>query len=87
MARADPRIDQLVGDAGARPQPVAPAGIDALAPSERRVGDLAAEGVSNRAIAEALFVTVKTVEVHLGRAYGKLDIEGRPQPAAALAVD
>jgi DNA-binding CsgD family transcriptional regulator len=59
-------------------------GIDALTPSERRVADLAAEGLSNRAIAETLFVTVKTVAVHLGRAYGKLDIRGRPQFAAAL---
>jgi DNA-binding CsgD family transcriptional regulator len=81
------RIHDELLVAGARPQRVALAGIDSLTPSERRVADLAAEGLSNRAIAEALFVTVKTVEVHLGRTYGKLDIKGRPQLAAALVGD
>ena len=38
----------------------------------------------NRDIAEALFVTVRTVEVHLGHAYAKLDIRGRSQLPAAL---
>ncbi len=38
----------------------------------------------NRDIAETLFVTLKTVEVHLGRAYGKLGIQGRSQLEAAL---
>jgi DNA-binding CsgD family transcriptional regulator len=40
--------------------------------------------LSNREIAETLFVTLKTVEVHLGHAYAKLDIKGRAQLAAAL---
>src|SRR3954471_3065981 len=70
--------------AGARPQRVALAGVDSLTPSERRVANLATQGLSNREIAETLFVTLKTVEVHLGRAYAKLDIKGRAQLAAAL---
>jgi DNA-binding CsgD family transcriptional regulator len=42
--------------------------------------------MTNREIAETLFVTLKTVEVHLGHAYGKLDIRGRAQLPAALAT-
>ncbi len=64
--------------AGARPQRVAQHGPEGLTPSERRVAEfLAAQGHRNRDIAEALFVTLKTVEVHLGRTYGKLGISGR----------
>jgi DNA-binding CsgD family transcriptional regulator len=52
--------------------------------AERRVADLAAAGRRNREIAEALFVTLKTVESHLGHIYGKLGISGRSQLAEAL---
>jgi DNA-binding NarL/FixJ family response regulator len=48
---------------------------------------MAAEGMGNRAIAQALFVTVKTVEVHLGSTYRKLGIPSRAALAAALAGD
>jgi len=61
-------------------------GIDALTPSERRVADLAAEGLSNRAIAETLFVTVKTVEMHLGHAYRKLGIRSRRELAGLISA-
>ena len=80
------RVHEELVVAGARPQRVALAGVDSLTPSERRVVDLAAQGMSNRQIAETLFVTLKTVEVHLGRAYGKLGIKGRTQLASALAA-
>jgi DNA-binding CsgD family transcriptional regulator len=53
-------------------------GVEALTPSERRVADLAAEGLTTRQIAEALFVTPKTVEFHLRNTYQKLDIGSRP---------
>jgi DNA-binding CsgD family transcriptional regulator len=72
--------------AGARPQRISLAGVDALTAAERRVAELAAQGMRNREIAETLFVTLKTVEVHLGRAYGKLDIRGRSQLADALGL-
>ena len=70
--------------AGARPRRAARSGADALTASERRVCHLAADGLSNRDIAQALFVTVRTVEGHLTQAYMKLDIARREQLAAAL---
>ena len=71
--------------AGARPRSDAVAGVAALTASERRVADLAAGGSTNRDIAQALFVTPKTVEVHLSNAYRKLGIRSRRDLAAALA--
>lgn len=70
--------------AGARPRRERTSGAEALTPSERRVAELAAEGLSNREIAEALWVTRKTVEHHLGHTYGKLGIRSRTGLAAAL---
>ena len=52
---------------GARPRRERLDGVEALTPAERRVAQLAAEGLTNRQIAETLWVTLKTVEVHLGR--------------------
>jgi DNA-binding CsgD family transcriptional regulator len=46
---------------------------------------MAADGMGNRAIAQALFVTIKTVEVHLGNAYRKLGIPSRAALAATFA--
>jgi DNA-binding CsgD family transcriptional regulator len=60
-------------------------GLESLTASERRVAKLAAEELSNKEIAQALFVTVKTVEVHLSNVYRKLDIGSRRQLGAALA--
>jgi DNA-binding CsgD family transcriptional regulator len=73
--------------AGGRPQRMALSGVESLTAAERRVAELAAQGLKNRDIAEALFVTLKTVEVHLGHTYAKLDIKGRSQLAAALERD
>jgi DNA-binding NarL/FixJ family response regulator len=72
---------------GARPRTTALGGVDALTASERRVAAFAADGQSNRDIAQALFVTPKTVEVHLSNAYRKLGIRSRRDLAAALAGD
>lgn len=72
--------------AGARPRRIALSGLDALTASERRVADLAAQGMRNRDIAEALYVTLKTVKTHLGRIYMKLRIRGRRQLADGLAA-
>jgi DNA-binding CsgD family transcriptional regulator/tetratricopeptide (TPR) repeat protein len=70
---------------GARPRRIALSGPDSLTPSERRVAEMAAEGPTNREIAQALFVTPKTVEVHLSSVYRKLGISSRSQLLAALA--
>jgi DNA-binding NarL/FixJ family response regulator len=51
---------------------VATESFDPVAYKPRRLGQLAALGLTNRQLAEALFVTVKTVETHLARAYQKL---------------
>jgi DNA-binding CsgD family transcriptional regulator len=59
-------------------------GVDALTPAEARVATLAAEGLTNREIAEQLFVTRKAVEYHLGNVYGKLQITSRASLAQAL---
>jgi DNA-binding CsgD family transcriptional regulator len=61
------------------------AGVEQLTVSERRVARMAAEGRSNPEIAQALFVTRKTVETHLGRAYRKLGISGRGELVNALS--
>jgi DNA-binding CsgD family transcriptional regulator/tetratricopeptide (TPR) repeat protein len=70
---------------GARPRRIALSGVDSLTPSERRVAEMAAQGPTNREIAQALFVTQRTVEVHLTSIYRKLAISSRSQLAAALA--
>jgi DNA-binding NarL/FixJ family response regulator len=69
---------------GARPRRAWRTGVEALTPSELRVARLAAEGRSNREIAHELYVTLKTIEGHLARAYAKLGIDGRGQLADAL---
>jgi DNA-binding CsgD family transcriptional regulator len=56
-----------------------------LTPAERRVVELAAEGRSNKEIAQALFVSVRTVEAHLRSAYAKLGVRSRAQLASRLA--
>lgn len=71
---------------GARPRRSALRGVDALTPSERRVAGLAAGGLTNRAIAQQLFVTDKTVEGHLASAYGKLGVRSRRDLPEALAA-
>ena len=63
--------------AGARPRRRAQSGPQSLTPTEHRVAQLAGSGLSNREIAQTLFVTVKTVETHLRHVYTKLDISSR----------
>ena len=71
---------------GARPRRILLTGVDSLTASERRVAQLAAEELTNKEIAQALFVTVKTVEVHLSNVYRKLEIGSRRKLGAALAA-
>jgi DNA-binding CsgD family transcriptional regulator len=75
--------DELLA-AGARPRRGALTGLEALTTSERRVAELAATGMSNPEIAQALFVTLNTVEGHLRHVYQKLSIGSRGQLPAAL---
>ena len=70
--------------AGARPRRAVLTGLEALTGSERRVAELAAAGMSNPQIAQALFVTLNTVEGHLRHVYQKLSISSRGQLPAAL---
>ncbi|HEY1818338.1 MAG TPA: AAA family ATPase, partial [Trebonia sp.] len=69
---------------GLRPRRSAVTGPDSLTPTERRVAELAASGLTNRQTAEALFVTVKTVETHLARVYQKLGITTRTELLQAI---
>jgi DNA-binding CsgD family transcriptional regulator len=71
--------------AGARPRRARLTGIHALTPGELRVARLAADGRSNREIAEALFLTTKTVKDHLGSCYGKLSIASRDELTRTLS--
>jgi DNA-binding CsgD family transcriptional regulator len=63
--------------AGGRSSTPDGSGWEQLTASERRVAELAAEGMGNPEIAQSLYVTRKTVETHLGRVYRKLGIAGR----------
>jgi DNA-binding CsgD family transcriptional regulator len=81
------RAHEELGATGARSRRVMLSGIEALTPSERRVGDLAASGLTTRQIAHVLFVTPKTVEFHLRHVYRKLDIpSSRADLARALST-
>ena len=71
--------------AGARPRRALLTGVESLTPAEARIARMAAAGRSNKEIAQALFLTVKTVEMNLVRAYRKLDISSRRELPGALA--
>jgi DNA-binding NarL/FixJ family response regulator len=84
-----PLVDEVRSDlhaAGARPRSSALAGVESLTARELRVASLAAEGRTNREIAQTLFVTPKTVEVHLSNAYRKLDVRSRRELPSALVA-
>jgi DNA-binding CsgD family transcriptional regulator len=71
--------------AGSRPRSVVRTGVDDLTPSERRVADMAAAGMSNPEIAAELFLTTKTIETHLSHVYRKLGVSSRRDLPEALA--
>jgi len=71
--------------AGAKPRRDAITGRDALTAAELRVARLAAGGLTNREIAQSLFITTKTAKAHLSRVYRKLGITRRGQVATALS--
>jgi DNA-binding CsgD family transcriptional regulator len=71
---------------GARPRRIVLTGLDALTASERRVAELASEGLTNREIAQTLFVTARTVEGHLTGVFRKLQVSSRDELPAALGI-
>jgi DNA-binding CsgD family transcriptional regulator len=79
-------LDEL-GASGERAAADGDGPVEVLTPSELRAARMAAAGRSNREIAQELFVTPRTIEVHLTRAYRKLGIRSRKELAAALAGD
>jgi DNA-binding CsgD family transcriptional regulator len=83
-ARVADRARQELTAAGARPRRERSSGRESLTAGELRVARLAAEGRSNREIAQALFVTRRTVEVHLTNTYRKLGIRSREHLPTAL---
>jgi DNA-binding CsgD family transcriptional regulator len=84
---ADRAHEELVA-AGARPRRDRRllSGRESLTASEERVAVLAAEGLTNREIAQRQFVTVKAVQWHLGNVYRKLDISSREELPDALGL-
>jgi len=70
---------------GARPRRAALTGPDSLTSAERQVADLAVSGLTNRQIAQQLFVTQATVETHLRHTFQKLGISSRTGLQAQLA--
>ena len=70
---------------GARPRRVVLSGLDSLTASERRVAEFVSQGLSNRQIAQMLFITTRTVEGHLTSVYRKLRVDSRDELPAALA--
>jgi DNA-binding CsgD family transcriptional regulator len=79
------RAREELNATGGRPRRDARTGPSALTPAELRTAHMASGKLTNREIAQALFVSTKTVEAQLSRAYAKLGVEGRGELAAALA--
>lgn len=78
------RAGEELRASGARPRRRSLSGLESLTPAQRRVAERAAGGASNKEIAQALFVTRRTVETHLTGAYAKLGISTREELPAAL---
>jgi DNA-binding CsgD family transcriptional regulator len=76
-ARLADRAESELRASGAKPRRAQLTGLAALTASERRVAELAGQGMTNREIAQALFVTARTVEGHLTQVFRKLDVPSR----------
>ncbi len=70
---------------GARPRRVVLTGLDSLTASESRIAEHASEGLTNREIAQMLFITARTVEGHLTSIFRKLQLASRNELRAMLA--
>jgi DNA-binding CsgD family transcriptional regulator len=82
--RLERRIEEEIRVAGGKPRRRAVFGPGSLTPSEHRVATAAAGGATNREIGQTLFVSMRTVEMHLTNAYRKLGISARAELAEAL---
>jgi len=82
--RLEERIEAEIRVAGGKPRRRAVYGPDSLTPSEQRVAAAAAAGATNREIGQMLFVSMRTVEMHLTNAYRKLGISARAELAEAM---
>ena len=78
------RADTELRATGARPRRVVLTGVESLTASEARVAELAKQGLSNREIAQMLFITTRTVEGHLTSVYRKLRVDSRDELPAVL---
>lgn len=85
-AVADQALDEMSA-AGGRPRARDAVGAGSLTSSEVRVARLAAGGATNREIAQRLYLSQKTVEMHLRNVYRKLDVPGRAHLAAHLEAE
>jgi len=86
-AGARPLAEQAQTDlraTGARPRRIVRTGLDSLTASERRIAELASQDLSNREIAQMLFVTARTVEGHLTSIFRKLQLASRDELGAVL---
>ena len=81
----DQRLDRYaMGDGVASPSRRADPALDALSPAEFRVADAVAGGLTNRQVAAALLISVKTVDFHLQQMYRKLGIRSRTELAVRM---
>lgn len=85
-AVADQALDEMSA-AGGRPRVRDAVGAGSLTSSEMRVARLAVGGATNREIAQRLYLSQKTVEMHLRNVYRKLDVPGRAHLAAHLEAE
>src|SRR5262249_2551902 len=78
------RARSELAQAGVRPRRSRTTGVGALTAAELRIATFAAAGATHREIAQATYVSLKTVETQLAAAYRKLGCGGRPGLVAAL---
>jgi DNA-binding NarL/FixJ family response regulator len=86
MAPWERRAAAELRAAGEAPERAAPAALDALTPQELRIARLVAEGASNREVAARLFLSPRTVEYHLYKAYPKLGVATRTELARMVSA-